>query len=128
MENHVKPIAKIPESPADFDAEHRAIWDRTCGLLFKHKILTDHDLDAVRMYCELTILRRDALAEVKKDGLSYTTDSGQTKPHPSIASAMQFNSALMSLIDRFGFNPKARQSLKIGEEDTPEDKLGDFLN
>jgi phage terminase small subunit len=80
------------------------------------------------MYAETTVLRRLALAEVKRDGLSYTTDSGQTKSHPSIDSAMRFTGILMNLIDRFGFNPKARQALKIGEEEKPEDKLGGFLN
>lgn len=128
MEGVVKLVATPPKPPSDFDQIHSELWVKTCALLYSHKLLTENDYDIIRLYCETIALRRTALINVAEKGLTYQTDTGHIRQNPNAALILQLTNTLLSITDRFGFNPKSRQALKVGGDHEPEDPLAAFLN
>ena len=116
------PVTEIPLAPSDFDKEHADYWDETCGLLKMNGLLTKTDPHAVREYVVLSMLQKKAFAAIQAEGVVLHIDNGRgetVKANPATETYTKLSGLRLSYMDRFGFNPKARQALKT-EQSAPE--------
>ena len=115
-------VSEIPPAPKDFDAEHAEYWTETCELLRLNGILTKTDPHSIREYTVLSILQKQMFAVIKSEGVILRVDNGRgetVKSNPAVEAYTKLSGLRMSLMDRFGFSPKARQGLKT-EQVAPE--------
>ena len=120
-------LSKIPDSPADFDAEHREEWERVCGLLiFNAELMTQVDVESVRKYCELSIFTRKLFKNLVEKGTTFETESGLIKANPAFEQYTKACGLLFRLFERFAFDPRSRQALKV--ESKSKDAEDPLLN
>ena len=123
LEMHVKPISDIPSPPEDFDTEHVEKWYKVCGGLKDLGLLQAQDLDAIEHYVRLSFVARNSLAEYLKCPII----KDRVNPAWRV-----YNDAMKEygkLMDKFGFNPRARQGIKVEVEDNNdvEDPIAKIL-
>lgn len=107
-------LKEVPTPPDDFDAEHRKEWERVCRLLiFNAEIMTQVDVDSVRKYCELSIFTRKLFQNLIKTGTTFETKGKLIKANPAFEQYTKACGLLFRLFEKFAFDPRSRQALKV---------------
>lgn len=115
----------VPLPPEDFDLEHRKEWERVCRLLiYNAEIMTQVDVDSVRKYCELSIFTRKLFANLVEKGTTYEVTEGAGKgtirANPAFEQYSKACGLMFRLFERFAFDPRSRQALKMIEPKSKE--------
>ncbi len=120
------PILKqMPPPPKDFDKEHAAKWEEVCRLLHEAGILAKQDLDAIRTYCETSIMQRRSV-DMMKGGDMIDEEKGRVSA--AFLLYERCDKILKPLREQFGFTPRARQSINLAPEEAEADIIGELLN
>jgi len=121
MENNADPLEEVEAAPAHFTADQKALYYNVAELTLNNGLLTRMDYFTLCRYVECTFGAQDCQREINEKG--YVLDND--KKNPACEMLMKYYTILEHIEDRFGFNPKARQSIKS----TPKakEKPGDNL-
>ena len=115
-------LKDVPEPPDDFDDEHRKEWERVCRLLiFNAEIMTQVDVDSVRKYCELSVFTRKLFQNLIKTGTTFETKGKLIKANPAFEQYTKACGLLFRLFERFAFDPRSRQALKVESKNKEAD-------
>jgi P27 family predicted phage terminase small subunit len=107
-----EPLDQIPPPPSGLTKEGKAVWVDTCQKLIALKILSDQDRDVIEQYCIAVVTARKAARDIEENGYSLENDKGGRYTNPALAALKQSWATMLSISDRFGFSPYARQKLK----------------
>ena len=120
-------IKEVPKSPFS-DKRRIQYWDHFCEKLITTGILTIQHLDAVETLCSLRSDYDDLDAQVRAEGATYTTDTGQKKPHPAYDLKLRVQGQIIRLYEQFGFTPRTSAGLKVqAEPETQKDPFEELL-
>jgi P27 family predicted phage terminase small subunit len=109
----LRPGQKPPRPPAWLTAGAKVKWKEAARQLAAAGVLTALDLDALAAYCEAFATWQAAVEAVAKEGATYTTESGQKKPHPSVAIMLAADKSVRDWASRLGLHVAARRQLRI---------------
>lgn len=95
-------ISGLPQAPVDFDSVHCQRWHEVCEFISGMGVLSVPDVESIRIYVELDVIRREAWARyregrAREDWLIYR-DSAEK---------------ILKMQIEFGFNPRSRMSMKV---------------
>ena len=121
MENNSAPLEEVEAAPAHFTADQKALYYNVAELTLNNGLLTRMDYFTICRYVECTFGAQECQKEIIDKG--YVLDN--EKKNPACEMIMKYYVILQQIEDRFGFNPRARQSIKV----TPKqvEKPGDNL-
>ena len=121
MENNADPLEEVEAAPKHYDKAQSALYYRVAELTLNNSLLTKMDYFVICRYVDCTFGAQDCQREIKEKG--YVLDN--EKKNPAVDMLMKYYAELRQIEDRFGFNPRARQSIKV----TPKqvEKPGDNL-
>lgn len=114
-------LTYIPAPPSGFTDAQKKIWTGTCEMLLRDGQLTDTYLMALEHYCNAWLMWDKAAAEVAKSGITFSTDSGQTKTNPAVQVAKEMIALMMRILEQFGYTPRAAMSIKVTSEGKADD-------
>jgi P27 family predicted phage terminase small subunit len=99
--------------PSPFPDKRRSdYWDHFTGLYVSTQILTKQHLDAIETLCNLRADLDDLDANIQKDGITFTTDTGQIKANPSYSLKLQTQAQILRIYEQFGGTPRTSMTLK----------------
>lgn len=115
-------IAKTPDSlpsaslpaPKFLSKQAKIVWDRAAPGLIKINFLRATDIDAFARYCEHVAEFWMLTRRLRRDGLTYWTDSNHGKLkrlNPDFQARDRIERQLVPLEDRFGLSTAARQQI-----------------
>lgn len=123
LELKVVPTDGIPQPPTYFSERHVEKWFEVCGYLKDFEILFTQDYHSIEAYVNLFFASKDALAEYTKN--PYIKD----RVNPAWRVYIDAEKELSKLRDKFGFNPRARQGIKVDDKDKkPNDPFAGFFD
>ena len=115
-------LKDVPAPPSDFDAEHKTEWERVCRLLiFNAELMTQVDVESVRKYCELSIFTRKLFKNLNENGTTFETKGKLIKANPAFEQYTKACGLLFRLFERFAFDPRSRQALKVESKNKEAD-------
>jgi P27 family predicted phage terminase small subunit len=91
-------------------------WHVVVPLIAQQCALKEHDIDALRQYCEAFALYCKANKEMDEGPLIHTTTNGSLQTSPLLKIVKQCEATMMKLSERFGLDPSSRQRLKIASK------------
>jgi P27 family predicted phage terminase small subunit len=110
-----KPKTGEPVMPRDLSKPAKKEWKRLVKMLLKLGVLTVVDGDALAALCEAKTLWREALNDVRKNGIVITVDAATRngpvkiqKKNPAIAVMESQAKLVKSLLESFGCTPSSR--------------------
>lgn len=120
-------IAECPDPPAWLTKRGRELWAELGPLLVTARIMTKADASALALLCEAYALFRHARMHVRRDGLTYTseTEGGGTmvKARPEVAIMQDSWRQIRLMLVEFGLTPAARSKVSavgLSEKDPME--------
>lgn len=118
----------IPKPPTGFKQEQAAKWNTICATLHRDGMLSDTYLHLVELYCNAWQRWYEAKREVDKTGITFDTDSGQTKQNPAVAIEKEMMALQLRILQDLGYTPRAAMSMKTPGAGKQEDDPLNFLN
>ncbi len=119
----------IPKPPTGFTKEQVVKWNIICGTLQRDGMLSDTFLHLVELYCNAWKRWCEGAQEVDKTGITFGTDSGQTKQNPAVAIEKEMMALQLRILQDMGYTPRAAMSMKsTGQEKQDDDPLAFLLN
>jgi len=110
--------------PPDFlEGEARKEWIETCPRLVASGVMRNIDVNALAMYCESYGRWREALVEVKKNGMLIAAPSGFPMQNPYLPIANKAYEQMLKLAAEFGMTPSSRSKVSAGKESTPSNRF-----
>jgi len=125
-----EPAKVMPEAPAHFSSDERAVWDRLAPELFDEGLFTKIDGDALALYCCAEIRYVAAKASILKFGEFMVDASGEKMiKNPNGLIVNQQTKIMKDILIEFGKTPSSRSRVKVkkGEKPTAKGK-GRFFN
>jgi len=116
--------SEFPSSPEWLSDDARKEWNRLLEMIGSAGAVARPDADVLAAYCETIALYRQALQQIRDEGLTYSGETG-IKRHPAVAIASDARKDLLRLAAELGLTPVSRQRLKI--EDVGKDELAEFI-
>lgn len=117
-------------APKDLPAVARDLWVELMPQLRAMRVLTQADVIALRVLCEVYAEYRAARTVVERDGMTHVSiaESGfeMIMKRPEVGIAADAQRRLLRLMQEFGLTPSARSAIKVPEA-PPADPLSDFL-
>lgn len=104
---------KTPRPPKDLPDLARAEWLKLSRLLTNAGGLTELDLRAFRLLCEILATAEESRAIIEKDGMLISTGAGGFKAHPAIKVMEASRNQAARLLEQFGLTPKGRKIIKM---------------
>lgn len=115
--------APAPEGPWDCPTylreEAREEWGRVVGRLAAIGNLDRADPSQVATYCAAFARWRAAEDEIRKTGLTSSTDQGADKPNPVVAVADRAIAAMSKILGELGLTPAGRRGEAAPKEADP---------
>lgn len=126
--NEPKPPKKMLECPQyiEEDVLAKQEWDRIIPELYLLNLLTTVDRAAIELYCTQYSIYRQALEDIKKNGLTTFNIRNGSKANPSVAIARESAKIIKAIATEFGLTPSSRSRIKIPNEE-PEDEMEKLL-
>lgn len=129
-----KPKTGEPPMPRDLSKPAKKEWKRLAKMLLKLGVLTVSDGDALATLCEAKTLWREALNDVRKNGIliqvTAATRNGPVtiqKKNPAIAVMESQAKLVKSLLESFGCTPSSRTKVNANPNtDSFSDGLDDI--
>lgn len=99
--------------PCPFSDKRRATyWEHFTSLYISTQILTKQHLDAIETLCNLRADLDDLNEDVRIEGITFKTDTGQIKANPSYALKLQTQAQILRIYEQFGGTPRTSMTLK----------------
>jgi P27 family predicted phage terminase small subunit len=102
-------LATVPKPPAGIDPEAAATWRTLAPLLVERGSLTQSDLPALRLLCDMTADAASIAATLREQGRVVAAADGTPKPHPLVKQLIDPRAQVMRLAHDFGLTPRARE-------------------
>lgn len=115
------PLSDIPNPPDYFTDNQKSKWVLICNLLKRNDMLADTYLELLERYCNAWQTWWRAQQEVDATGITFTTDSGQTKQNPAVAIEKEMLALMVRILSEFGFTPRAAMSMKSHNSQKQDD-------
>lgn len=108
----------LDDDPPDYlTARERRKWLELCGMLKEAGVMTVADVDALTAYVQIYWLWRDALDQIKVDGLMILDEkNGVMVKHPLHQIRRDSQSDLVKLMIEFGLTPASRSRVISSKE------------
>ncbi|QNJ58057.1 terminase small subunit [Gordonia phage Bunnybear] len=100
-----------PRPPTWMSREAKAEWKRVVPGLTRLGLLKEEDRAALTVYCETWATYVDAIRDVRRNGLSITTETGAVKRNPAVVAASEAAGQLRGMAQEFGLTPSAELKL-----------------
>lgn len=113
-------LKNAPKAPAYFTKEQAAKWNTICAMLKRDGMLSDTYLELLERYCNAWLTWWKAREEVDATGITFTTDTGQTKQNPAVAIEKEMLSLMVRILNEFGYTPRSAMAIK-----TPQNPADD---
>ena len=125
--NEPQPATGIPTRPEWLSPEAKREWNRVVPELARLGLLAQVDRALIAAYCQSWAMYVEAMADIKENGTTFTTNRGYQGPRPSVAIAARMLDKLNQLSTKFGFTPSDRSKMSMPEP-KQEDPFAEFLN
>jgi P27 family predicted phage terminase small subunit len=102
-------------------------WNRIVPELYKLGLLTKVDRAALELYCSQYSIYRDALKQIKEDGLITTNIRNGDKAHPAAQIAREAAKIIKAIAVEFGLTPSSRGRISL-PSDTIDDEFEKLLD
>lgn len=124
--NEPKPKVIAPTAPAATRKrpEAHACWKRLVPELVLMRCVAKVDREMVATYCDAWADFVWAVAEVARDGLTFTTDKGNVIQHPAVSIKNSAAERLRKLAQEFGLTPSARSRIEVEGDAEETNKQG----
>lgn len=119
------PLRGNPEPPPHLDKAARKHWRYIARLVDQAGLLSHLDCDALEVYCSLWSTWLEAEAQLATQSRVIEGPSGPKK-NPWHEIAVQSVKDMKSFMDMFGLSPRARNGMKVAEQDQVEDKWSEL--
>lgn len=113
-ENRVKlkQVDGVPPSP--FEDEYRTSrWVHYCELMQETHHLTQRHLDGIELMCNLDSDLIEVSENIKRTGITFTTETGQIKANPAVGIKLNIQSQMMRMYEQFGMTPRSSMNMKV---------------
>lgn len=117
----------IPAAPAYFNKGQADKWKRICTMLKRDGMLSDTYLELVERYCNAWQTWWEACQNVRQNGITFDTKSGQTKQNPAVAIEKETLSLMVRILEQFGYTPRAAMAIKVTGAEKADDDPASFL-
>lgn len=109
-----QPARVMPKPPAYLSLLARSEWERMTDLLFRNKLLTEIDGEALALYCQSWARMVDAEKKFADGGSRFTIiqASGNEVKNPLLAVIEHERETIVKLLREFGMTPAARCRVK----------------
>lgn len=98
------------------------LWTQLVPMLNKTGLVNATDKQTVESYCIAYEMMRNAWDDIKKNGATYTTESGRTYKNPNVDILDNSLQKMKALSMSLGLSPQARANLvDIADDDGSED-------
>lgn len=120
--------AEIPSMPGTLrDRVARDEWKRVTELLKGAGVLTRVDQRVLMLYADAFSVYREAMVDIKANGLTYTSDKGNRLANPMTHVLQTARKDMLRYLQELGMTPAARVRVEA-LDDAEQDELGDFLS
>jgi P27 family predicted phage terminase small subunit len=117
----------VPTMPEGLGPASAAKWARLVPLIAAQVSLKEVDADALRQYCEASVWRAKAAAELEAaDSLLMANPNGAEYANPLVKIISQQEAVMLRLSERFGLDPASRRRLQL-ESAKSDDVFAEFL-
>ena len=99
-----------PKPPAGMAAADAVVWEICAKDLASRGVLAEVDTTTLERFVDLNAIVRNALAEVRRDGATISTDQGLRK-HPAWVIAGEAQRLLLAIGRELGLSPSARKAI-----------------
>lgn len=126
--NRDEPKPQAPQSiepPAELSPPERKHWQRLAPILLTARLLTEVDLDALRLLCISAATLDEAHEQVKKFGLVIKAPTGFPVQSPYLAIRNKAHEQVCKLLAEFGITPSSRSRVSVppAQSDSPWEQL-----
>jgi P27 family predicted phage terminase small subunit len=108
-----QPNKTIPSMPDWMDAEASKEWNRISGHLHECGLLTQIDMEALAIYCQLWSRWVSLEMAIKTEGFTVIDSSDNQKINPKILAANTTANLIHKYLTQFGMTPSSRAGLHI---------------
>jgi P27 family predicted phage terminase small subunit len=112
-----------PKYPRDFSPRRKRTFKWICKQLEARRTLTEGDFDLIKMFAIQDDRRATAQEHIDAEGEMITTDKGQLVTSPWLAVAERAEARMLSILDRLGLTPQARDRVKVTRRMAEPDAL-----
>jgi len=105
-------LKNVPPAPAGFDATRKKYWVHFCDKLITTGLLTIQHLDSVEALCNLRADLDELNRDIKANGITFMTKTGQVKANPAYGLKLQTQAQILRIYEQFGFTPRTSMTLK----------------
>lgn len=121
-----KALPKCPAAPRTLSALAKKEWKQLAPVAFELGTLTNSDLRAFELLCEVLATETEARKVIQKDGIMISTGTGSHKSHPAVKIMEAARNQAARSLDSFGLTPKGRLHVEIKppKKPNPFDKVG----
>lgn len=116
----LKEVDGVPPSP--FEDEYRTQrWVHYCELMQETHHLTQRHLDGIELMCNLDADWIEVSENIKRTGITFTTETGQIKANPAVSIKLNIQSQMMRMYEQFGMTPRSSMNMKALPEPDVKD-------
>lgn len=120
-------LESIPKPPRYFTKEQADKWNGICAMLNRDGMLSDTYLELLERYCNAWQRWWEACQDVNEKGLTFETESGQTKQNPAVAIEKEMLALMFRILQDFGYTPRAAMAIKVPGGKEADDPMNEFL-
>jgi P27 family predicted phage terminase small subunit len=95
----------------------RQFWKDNAGDLYRAELLKETDVASFIMLCQAFGLAMESATKIGEEGLFRQDENNITRKHPATQVHRDSVAMFNRLADKFALNPRARQTMKIGDGD-----------
>lgn len=93
------------------------LWETVTPLLCSEKILEATDIQNLQVYCNAYDQFRMAQEEVRKNGITLTTEMGSIVKNPAVTAVKEATAMMATYGGMLGLDPSSRQRMTGGKKD-----------
>lgn len=101
------PPPEVQASPVALD-----VWRRTTAALESVSLWHQADGSILARYCILSAMHRECQADVTRNGMTITTNSGYRAPSPAATTLLKLSTQLLAIEQSIGLTPRSRSRMK----------------
>lgn len=121
-------LTRTPPVPEHIQGAARREWRRMARTLKELGLLTEIDLPALEMYCQMYGRWVDAETKVREMGMIVKTNNGNPIQNPYLAIANRAAKDMKALLVEFGMTPSARSRVNVDTGPEEVDEYEQFMN